>query len=187
LFLERELLVTGIGGQGVQLAAQVVAKAAIAAGLEVQVFGSYGGMMRGGNTDATVVVGDGPIEAPPTVTNAWSAVLVHPDFAAPALARTRPDGLVLFNATLFAQEPRAGAVGVPATALGGAPVNASLVMLGAYLAVTGLVTLDGALAAVDDALPSYRKQHVAGCQQALRTGFDAAPGTRADAWPKVNA
>jgi Pyruvate/2-oxoacid:ferredoxin oxidoreductase gamma subunit len=180
--LERELLLTGIGGQGVQLAAQVVAKAAIAAGLEVQVFGSYGGMMRGGNTDATVVIGDGPIEAPPTVTNAWSALLVHPDFAAPALGRTRDDGLVLFNATLFEHDPRPGAVGVPATALGGAPVNASLVMVGAYLAITGLVSLDGALAAVDDALPSYRKQHVTGCQRALQTGFGAAPATRHPAW-----
>ena len=187
MFLERELLLTGIGGQGVQLAAQVVAKAAIAAGLEVQVFGSYGGMMRGGNTDATVVVGDGPIEAPPTVTNAWSSLLVHPEFAAPMLARTSPDGTVLFNATLFDEPPREGAIGVPATALGGAPVNASLVMVGAYLAITGLVAIEGALAAVDDALPSYRKQHVAGCQQALRTGFDAAPATRVDAWARANA
>ena len=182
IVLERELLLTGIGGQGVQLAAQVVAKAAITAGREVQVFGSYGGMMRGGPTDATVVIGDGPIEAPPTVTNGWSAVLVHPDFAAPALGRVRADGLVLYNQTLFPEPPRADAIGIPATTLGGAPVNASLVLLGAYLAVTGLVTIDDALAAVDDALPSYRRQHVAGCQQALRTGYDAAPATRVPAW-----
>ena len=180
--LERELLLTGIGGQGVQLAAQVIAKAAIVAGREVQVFGSYGGMMRGGPTDATVVIGDGPIEAPPTVTNGWSAVLVHPDHARPALERVRPDGVVLFNATLFPEVPRAGAIGIPATALGGAPVNASLVLVGAYLAITGLVTLDDALAAVDDALPSYRRQHAAGCRDALRTGYDAAPAQRIGAW-----
>ena len=62
-----ELLITGIGGQGVQLAAQVIASAVIAEGREVQLFGSYGGMMRGGNTEATLVVADGPIEAPPTI------------------------------------------------------------------------------------------------------------------------
>jgi Pyruvate/2-oxoacid:ferredoxin oxidoreductase gamma subunit len=185
--LERELLRTGIGGQGVQLAAQVVARAAIAEGREVQVFGSYGGMMRGGNTDATLVVGDGPIEAPPTVTGAWSAVLVHPDFAAPTLARTRPDGVVLYNETLFNTVPVPGALPVPATALGGAPVNASLILVGAYLAVTGLVGLDTAVAAVDDALPPYRRQHVATCKEALRTGFDAAPALRAAAWETVTA
>ena len=185
--LERELLLTGIGGQGVQLAAQVVARAAIAEGREVQVFGSYGGMMRGGNTDATLVLGDGPIEAPPTVTGAWSAVLVHPDFAAPALARTRPDGVVLYNETLFATPPAPGALAVPATALGGAPVNASLVLVGAYVAVTGLVGIETAVAAVDDALPPYRRQHAATCKQALRTGFAAAPPSRAAAWEKVTA
>ena len=181
--LERELLLTGIGGQGVQLAAQIVAKAAVASGREVQVFGSYGGMMRGGPTDATVVVGDGPIEAPPTVTNAWSAVLVHPDHAAPALRRVRDGGLVLFNQTVFTAVPVPGAIGIPATALGGAPVNASLVLVGAYVAISALVSLDAALAAVDDALPSYRRQHAEGCRTALRTGFRAAPdGARRDAW-----
>ena len=64
---------TGIGGQGMQLAAAVLARAAVAEGREVQVFGSYGGMMRGGATEATVVVADGPVEAPPTVGEAWSA------------------------------------------------------------------------------------------------------------------
>ena len=58
---ERELLITGIGGQGVQLAAQVVARAATLEGREVMFFGVYGGMMRGGNTDSTVVVADAPI------------------------------------------------------------------------------------------------------------------------------
>jgi 2-oxoglutarate ferredoxin oxidoreductase subunit gamma len=169
----------------VQLAAQIVAKAAISAGREVQVFGSYGGMMRGGNTDATVVVGDGPIESPPTVTNAWSAVLVHPDHALPALGRLSADALVLYNDTLFPETPRAGAIGIPATALGGAPINSGLVLVGAYLAVTGLVTIDGALAAVEDALPSYRRQHVAGCREALRCGYDAAPATRVSAWTEV--
>ena len=185
--LERELLLTGIGGQGVQLAAQVVARAAIAEGREVQVVGSYGGMMRGGNTDATLVVGDGPIEAPPTVTGAWSAVLVHPDFAGPALGRVRPDGVVLYNDTLFAAVPLPGALAVPATALGGVPVNASLVLVGAYLAVTGLVGIDAAVAAVDDALPPYRRQHAATCKEALRTGYDAAPAARVAAWETVTA
>jgi len=180
--LERELLLTGIGGQGVQLAAQIVAQAAIASGREVQVFGSYGGMMRGGSTDATLVVGDGAIESPPTVTNAWSALLVHPEYAAPALGRVRRGGLILFNETLFAAPPADGAIGIPATTLGGAPVNASLVLVGAYLAISGLVTLDAALAAVDDALPPYRRQHAEGCREALRTGHAAAPDARVAAW-----
>ena len=37
-------------------------------------FGVYGGMMRGGTPTATVVVGDGPIAAPPLVSHTWSAI-----------------------------------------------------------------------------------------------------------------
>ena len=61
--MERELLITGIGGQGVQLAAQVLARAATLEGREVMYLGLYGGMMRGGNTDSTIVVADAPITA----------------------------------------------------------------------------------------------------------------------------
>ena len=78
--MERELLITGIGGQGVQLAAQVLARAATLEGREVMYLGLYGGMMRGGNTDSTVVVADAPILAPPVVSRAWAAIAMHDDY-----------------------------------------------------------------------------------------------------------
>ena len=63
--MEREVLFTGVGGQGVQLAAQTLARAAALEGREVMLFGVYGGTMRGGNTDSTIVIGDAPIQAAP--------------------------------------------------------------------------------------------------------------------------
>ena len=51
--MEREVLFTGIGGQGVQLAAKVLALAATRDDREVMSLGTYGGTMRGGKTDAT--------------------------------------------------------------------------------------------------------------------------------------
>ena len=71
--MERELLITGMGGQGVQLAAQVIARGATLEGRHVMLFGVYGGAMRGMNTDGTVVVGDAPLQAPPLVSHTWSA------------------------------------------------------------------------------------------------------------------
>src|SRR5258708_40356121 len=88
--MERELLITGIGGQGVQLAAQVLARAAALEGRSVMLLGLYGGMMRGGNTDSTVVIGDGPIEAPPVVPKAWSAIAMHDEYWAPLEPKLRP-------------------------------------------------------------------------------------------------
>ena len=85
---EREVLLTGIGGQGVQLAAQVLARAAVLEGRDVLLFGVYGGAMRGMNTDGTVVVGDGPIQSPPLLSSTWSAIAMHDRFWAPSRAES---------------------------------------------------------------------------------------------------
>jgi len=65
---------------------------------------------------ATVVVADGPIEAPPTVTDGWSGILVHPDYAAPTVARLRVGAIVLYNSAVF-PEPHGVSLGIPATTL----------------------------------------------------------------------
>src|SRR5437899_11868378 len=98
---ERELLVTGIGGQGVQLAAQVIARGAAIDGRNVMLFGVYSGVMRGGNSDATVVVADGPVEAPPIVSRAWSAIALHPRYWEPLAPRLVDGAVVVLNSSLF--------------------------------------------------------------------------------------
>src|SRR4051794_10176947 len=162
--MERELLITGIGGQGVQLAAQVVARAATLEGREVLFFGLYGGMMRGGNTDSTVVVADGPIEAPPVVSQAWSAIGLHDEHWDPVERRLRPGGVVLVNTATFTRPVRAdvATIRVAATELAaeaGNSMAASMVMLGAYCGATGIVALDALVAAMRASLPPYRVEH----------------------------
>jgi 2-oxoglutarate ferredoxin oxidoreductase subunit gamma len=190
--MEREVLLTGIGGQGVQLAANVLAHAALADGRDVQLFGSYGGMMRGGNTDAELVVADVRIEAPPTVGAAWAAVLLHPDYAEPVLTRVRSGGVVLRNEGLWdgpLERTDVEVVDVAATELAlevGHVMAASMVMLGALSTVTGLVTLDGLGAAVRRCVPPYRQQHLELNDRALAAGAAAvAPSSSCPAWPGV--
>jgi Pyruvate/2-oxoacid:ferredoxin oxidoreductase gamma subunit len=178
--VERELLMTGIGGQGIQLAGLVLARAAVAEGLQVQLFGSYGGMMRGGNTDVTLVFGDGPIESPPTVARAWSAIVMHPEHAHATLARVVVGGLVAVNTSVCTDPIAIDAriVEVPATDIAvelGNIMAASIVMAGAFSAVTGLVGLDALVHAVHASLPSYRSQHIELNERALHAGFAAAP------------
>jgi len=196
--MERELVLTGIGGQGVQLAAQVLARAAIAEGRSAQMFGSYGGMMRGGNTEATLVIADGAIGAPPTVAETWSAIFMHHDFSEPTRAKLRSGSLVLVNSTVFEdsfapthdQPDEYRVLEVPATDLAvdlGNVMTASMIMLGAYAAATGMVALDSLDAAVTASLPSYRSQHVARNVAAIRTAFEFAPRDLSPAWPDAGS
>ena len=176
---ERELMLTGIGGQGVQLAGQVLARAATLEGKYVTYFGVYGGVMRGGNTDATVVISDDPIEAPAIVSKTWSAVAMHHEFWEPLRPKVRPDGVVFVNTTVFEGDLGLPAdvrvIEVPATERAGELGNlmvASMVMVGAYAAETGLVSPDACIQAMKASIPPYRSQHVPVNEDAIRAGAE---------------
>lgn len=189
--MEREVILTGVGGQGVQLAAQVLARAAVREGRHVMLLGTYGGTMRGGNTDSMLVVADAPIGAPPIVSHAWSALVIHPQFFAPHRARLRPDSLVLVNASLVGADLVRGpqrVFSLPASEIAarlGSPMTLSMVMLGAFARLTGLVGLDALQGCMRESLPSYRRQHAEANERALRAGFAEAPEGAAPAWRSV--
>lgn len=191
--IEREVLWTGIGGQGVQLAAKILALAATYDGREVMSLGTYGGTMRGGNTDATIVVADGPITSPPMVSHAWSAVIVHPRYFEPIRPKLRAGGLVVVDGDLLDEplpETPAELISIAATTIArevDAPKAAALILLGAFAGATGIVSaeaLDKALAA---SLPSYRSQFLETNQRAIAAGFAALPALSNPAWTKEAA
>ena len=186
--MEREVFLTGIGGQGVQLAAKVLALAATREGRSVMSLGTYGGTMRGGNTDSTVVVAEGPIGSPPIVSRGWSAIVVHPRFFEPTRPKLREDGVVVFDSGLAGDEFDPGAArgyGVDASAISRsveAGRAGSLVLLGAYCGLTGMVSLPSLTAAIAQALPPYRHEHLPANERALTAGFEALPAAGAPAW-----
>ena len=185
--MEREVLITGIGGQGVQLAAQVLARAATLEGREVMYLGLYGGMMRGGNTDSTVVVADGPIAAPPVVSRAWAAIALHDDYWPPVEAKLGPGGLVLVNDATFTSNVRDDVTvhRVPATTVAadlGNPLGGSMVMLAAFCAATNLVECDALVEGMRASIPPYRTQHIEANERAIRAGWELLPAGEFPAW-----
>ncbi|HMD44798.1 MAG TPA: 2-oxoacid:acceptor oxidoreductase family protein [Acidimicrobiales bacterium] len=175
--MEIETLLTGIGGQGIQLAARTLAEAAIADGREVMVFGSYGGMMRGGRTDATVIVGDERLLAPPTVPSAWCALAMHHQYWAAVAERLRRGAVAVVDQSVFGEVPAVPGVTVVAVAASaraaemGTPMAASMVALGALAAATALTGLDALLEASAGVLPPYRRQHAEANAAALAAGY----------------
>jgi Pyruvate/2-oxoacid:ferredoxin oxidoreductase gamma subunit len=179
---------TGIGGQGIQLAARTLALAAIQETREVMVFGSYGGSMRGGNTDATVVLGDRPIRTPPTVMSASFALGMHHAYWPGVASRLLPNGIAVIDSSVFRGDWEvAGSqiIAIEASTVAtdlGAPQAASMVALGALAAATGLVDIDSLADAAAEALPSYRARHAEKNAEALRAGADMVPLRLTNAW-----
>jgi 2-oxoglutarate ferredoxin oxidoreductase subunit gamma len=188
---EREVLFTGVGGQGVQIASKALAMAAIAEGFEVLLLPRYGGGMRGGMTNATLTVGDGAIRALPVVTSAWSAFVMDPAYWETIRPNLAQGAVVVVNSTVFdltVEVPGAQVFRVPAKdiAVGmGIPMSAGFVMLGAFVAVTGIVAVDSAIGAMRQLVPPYRTQHLEANEKAIRAGAEAVPAKAAPAWPGV--
>ncbi|MGE0881484.1 MAG: 2-oxoacid:acceptor oxidoreductase family protein [Acidimicrobiia bacterium] len=185
--MQRELMLTGIGGQGIQLAAKTIALAAVAEGRQAMLLGSYAGAMRGGQTDASVVFADQRLKALPKLPSAWSAIVMHPDYWPMTRERIRPNGVVVVNATtvddvgrddLTVFRFRAGDLSQEM----GAPMAASYILLGAYATITGLVTVDALVEAMKETVPPYRTQHLANNEAALRKGGEIAESLSAPAW-----
>ena len=187
--VEREILFTGIGGQGVQLAARTLAEAAMADGRRVQLFASYGGMMRGGNSDSFLVIADRAITLPPVVGTAWAAVVMHHEHAADVWAKLRPDSIAIINDSVVEPNSRPNnsaveVVEVPALDIAsevGSPLAASLVLVGALVARTDLVSADALLDGAAKVLPSYRSEAAAVNREALAAGLKIGETTH-PAW-----
>jgi 2-oxoglutarate ferredoxin oxidoreductase subunit gamma len=176
--VEREVIVSGTGGQGIQLLAKTLALAATREGRFAMLSADYGGEMRGGPSKATVVIGDEPLRALPVLPSAWSAILAHHRFSEPVLARIRPGGPVVVNSKLVDSASLTGYLVYPidAGAIASDVATAQaigFVLLGAYNAVTSLVAPESLAAAMEELLPPYRKQHAPANVRALDAGAAA--------------
>jgi 2-oxoglutarate ferredoxin oxidoreductase subunit gamma len=174
--LQKEVVLTGIGGQGVQLAAKTLAMAATAEGRQVMMSSHYGGEMRGGQTEASVVVSDGALRPVPILESSWSAFVMHPRYWPGVESRLRPGGVAVFNRNVADEletAKRLELVGVDAGDIAGelgAPMAAGFVLLGAYAEFTGMAGVDSLVAAMKELVPPYRTQHIANNEAALRAG-----------------
>jgi Pyruvate/2-oxoacid:ferredoxin oxidoreductase gamma subunit len=186
--MERAVLLTGIGGQGVQLAARTLAVAAVQSDLEVMVFGSYAGLMRGGNTDATIIIGDAPLRSPPTVASAQAALVMHHEFWPGVRDRMARDSVIVIDRSVFKGEPglvHGVAVEIEATGEAtklGNGRGGAMVALGALAAASGLVDLEHLQAAASEVLPSYRAEHAKANATALGAGFALVGEPAANVW-----
>jgi 2-oxoglutarate ferredoxin oxidoreductase subunit gamma len=183
---EREIIFTGLGGQGIQLMAKVFAEAAVREGRHVMLFGVYGGMMRGGPSESTVVLGDAEIQAPPIIPHCWAIVAMHAQGLDGLARKLRPGGLIFANQTMVTAAPRDDVrmVGLPATRLAEQAGNlaaASMVALGGFVAATGLVGFDNVVDAMRAALPPHRRQRADENVRFLTLGAEQMRGAGVEA------
>jgi 2-oxoglutarate ferredoxin oxidoreductase subunit gamma len=185
--MEREIIFTGIGGQGVQLAAKTLAYAAMREGRRVLMFGTYGGVMRGGDTDAAVVIGEDSLLTPPVVDATWAVIAMHHLSWGSVSRKLRGDGFLLVNEPVFGGEvnhsgPQTAIAATRLATEAGMPQAGAMVALGSFAAATGIVRLQTLLDVAEQVLPPYRRQFVEPNRTALKIGHAEVERVIAPAW-----
>jgi 2-oxoglutarate ferredoxin oxidoreductase subunit gamma len=159
---EQRIIIAGFGGQGILMAGKLLAHAGMMEGRHVSWLPSYGPEMRGGTANCNVIISEDIIGAP-IVTEATGVIAMN----LPSLDRfdsfVEPGGWLLVNSSLV---PRSSArtdvhsLAVPANDLAqaqGSPRVANVVMLGACLALTGVVQKASIITAIEDVLGPTKK------------------------------
>jgi 2-oxoglutarate ferredoxin oxidoreductase subunit gamma len=190
--MEREVLCTGVGGQGVQIASRTLATAALDEGRQVMVVPRYAGGMRGGMTNAEITIGDQALRALPVATSAWSAYVMDPSYWSTIAPNLADGAVVVLNSSLCAglsvDVPDARVFEVAASEVASdlaSPMSAGFVLLGAFVAVTGLVGVESAVGTMRQLIPAYRTQHLEANARAILAGAGLLPAEAAPAWGPV--
>ena len=153
-----EIILSGSGGQGLIMAGQILAEAAVRDGKNTVQTQSYGPEARGGASRAEIIIRDGDIDYPkvtkPDVLLAMSQEAFH------KYAGKLSDGGTLLVDTTYVQDvpPFAGRVfALPYSRIAkeklGKEMVANVVALGALAALTGVVTKESLQAALLSRVP----------------------------------
>jgi 2-oxoisovalerate ferredoxin oxidoreductase beta subunit len=159
--VEYRIKVAGFGGQGVQLLGQLLAEAGLEEGLEVSWLPSYGPEMRSGTSNCHVRLCSMPVDSP-LVSRPNVLLATNEPSLRKFLESVEPGGWVFYNgADLPAECRRDDVRGVarPFTELAdelGEPRAANVVMLGALLEATGLLSEESVVAALERLVRSER-------------------------------
>ena len=166
----------GFGGQGVLSMGLNLAQAAMLEGKNVTFLPSYGPEMRGGTANCTVAISDEEI-ASPVASSPELIVAMNQPSMVKFQNQIQSGGLFFINSSLIETEPARGdieIVRVPANSIAeelGSPKSANMVMLGAFIKKSNLVSLANIIEGLKTILGNKQKL-IAVNKKALMAGYD---------------
>ncbi|MCE5336711.1 MAG: 2-oxoacid:acceptor oxidoreductase family protein [Desulfobacteraceae bacterium] len=174
-----QVLIAGFGGQGVLSCGQILALAGMIENRNVTWMPSYGPEQRGGTARCVVTLADRPIGSP--LAERLSAALI---FNQPSLAKFLPqlgDGtLLILNSCIVQATPAChqhALYQVPADTIArnaGFARSGNMVMLGAYVGASGIVSVESVHEAIGKYLPPAKAHLADANRRALDAGLHYA-------------
>ncbi len=143
--LYANVTMAGFGGQGLMFIGKLLAYSAMKTGLNVTWIPSYGPEMRGGTANCTVVLSQREIGSP-VITSPQALIIMNNPSLDAFEGRLQSNGHLFMNSSLVTNEITRGDIQVtriPANDIAlevGEKRTANMVMLGAYISQTKVVT-----------------------------------------------
>ena len=161
--METSLIISGFGGQGTLFSGQVLTYAAMAADKHVTWIPSYGPEMRGGTANCTVMISDHPIGSPLVMNPSIVIAMNQPSLE--KYEEVIPEGgYLIANKSLITKEFTRSGINsffIPANELAeelGNAKTATMLMTGAMVEVTGILTLEQIKTALENNIPERHKK-----------------------------
>jgi len=145
--MTEQIICSGFGGQGVMSMGQLLAYAGMLENKEVSWLPSYGPEMRGGTANCSVIVSNSLIGSPVITNDATCAIVMNKPSLIKFEENILPGGKLLINSSLIEDKATRDDVEVyyvnanEIAAECGTDKAANMVMLGAYLELTGVVSV----------------------------------------------
>ena len=154
-----EILIGGVGGQGVVLSGILLGTAATMFGGKKAVqTQSYSSELRGGSARAEVIISEEPV-SDPQVRKPDILIVLAEDALSKYLKRIKPRGLLVIDSDLVKGVPKGDyeILSVPATSLAdkemGNIIVANLIILGALIKRTGVLSVESMEKAIEVSVP----------------------------------
>lgn len=154
-----EILIGGVGGQGVVLSGILLGTAAtLFDGKKAVQTQSYSSELRGGSTRAEVIISEEPV-SDPQVRKPDILIALAEDALSKYVDRVKPKGLLVIDSDLVkgAKPGDYEILSIPATSIAdkemGNIVVANLIILGAIIRKTGLLSVEAMEKAIEVSVP----------------------------------
>lgn len=176
--MTQELIIAGFGGQGVLLMGKLLCYAGMYEGKEVSWLPSYGPEMRGGTANCSVIISDEEIAAP-IVQEATAVIVMNKPSLDSFEKNVVPGGKLIINSSLIdvkATRDDIDVYYVPVNEIAaqvGNPKTANIVMLGAFVELTKIVTPNDVLNALRENFGPKKEHLMPVNEKALEAGAAA--------------
>lgn len=178
--MHQEIIMGGVGGQGIMVIGNLLAQAAFMENLNVTYMPIYGVEKRGGQADCTVVISSEEIGSP-IVGHPQSCIILSRSSLLKYAPRIQPHGLLLLNSSLVDPKeiPRKDLEILPVPAMKisqdlGNDRLANMVVIGAFVEKTRAVSIDSLIAALPQILDERYHSLIPANTEAIRKGAEYA-------------